>query len=234
MVPMKNLLIALVVLVAPAQAGTVLHQATLTPAEQATRVQDFTGPIAPSIALTYPSFDTSLGTLVKVELIGNYTPTIRTRFENMSPAPVAGQLNWTHSHQVYFTYRPNPLNQSIPWQTMFGQNTATGYYSLILGGYMPAGVGGVSVPAFDGVLDYGGTSGFDSQIPYGAMYLRIINVGATSSREMEWWSQGTTRTVYLEPRTLSEHWYTWPGHWTAGHEVQMNFSSSITVRYTYN
>lgn len=214
-------------------AGTVYQSVALTPAQRECMIQDFTGQLAPSIPITVASFDDSLGTLDKVRLITNKSVTWRTRGENLSPfLSTPNQptmwVGWDHNHVIQYAYRPYQSNPLVPTELRVG-----GYaMSHTIPGWIAPSTGDF-VSAYDGVTDFGGTSGFDTGTISSYTLVPVV-VEATSKREMVWWSSGATRTVYLEPRTIGEHWFCWQGAWTGGHEVAMNFAPTVIVQYEYH
>lgn len=226
------LVLAVCTFVGMSSAGTVIHAVNLTPIERQCTISDIQGGwIDPTIPMTVPSFNTALGTLTKTRLITNYSPTYHAVGENTSPSAIPNQSGWwsgwQHTHQVMFSYRPyqqNPYN----YDYIVGHAAASHMSPY----WLQPGTGDF-LTAYDGVTDFAGTSGFDTGVFSDYMNIPII-FSATTNRELEWWSSGTTRTFYLEPRMLSETWPVFYGHhWTGGQTINMNFASQVYVEYTY-
>lgn len=221
-----SLVLTVCTLVGIANGGQVIQGVNLTPAQQLSPVFDWnagSGPLDPDIPVTVSSFDTSLGTLTSVQIQTAYQPLWWVRAENESAFPVtpAQPVTWLQGVQLSIAYRPmmvNPVNTAY----CFGGTAGT---SVAASGIW------TSLSAYDGVSDFTGTSGFETQ--YGGGYNVPVSQTTTAYRELDWWSKGTTRTVYLSTRSITDSWTGWPGHWQAGHKMTMNFAGVVLVKYNY-
>lgn len=92
------------------------------------------GNTAYNSTLTFPQFNPATGTLTKIDIIGTGSSIIQARFENMGISPGS----FSYLVNANFTLSGNAF--SFPFAI---QNTAS-----------------FSASAFDGILDFGGTSGY--------------------------------------------------------------------------
>lgn len=216
-------------LVGIANGGQQLVTYHVPPADRVQSLYDFnvsSGPLDPNLAVTIPSFDTSLGTLTSVKILTNMTPTWFVRAENESIFPVtpAQPVTWFTQTQTVWNYRPSTQN---PYDANYAFNNGVGVTSVNAQGTIN------NLSAYDGVTDYAGTSGIQTDFGNSGLYTHIFNLTTTRQRELDWFSSGTTRTIFASTRALAQPWNGWPGHWSHGLLVQMNFASDVYVTYTY-
>jgi hypothetical protein len=120
-------------LVGIANGGQQLVTYHVPPADRVQTLYDFnvsTGPLDPNLAVTVPSFDTSLGTLTSVKILTNMTPTWFVRAENESIFPVtpAQPVTWFTQTQTVWNYRPSTQN---PYDANYAFNGGVGVTSLL-------------------------------------------------------------------------------------------------------
>lgn len=224
-----SLVLAVCTFVGIANGGQVIVSYQVPPADREQTLYDFnvsSGPLDPNLAVTIPSFDDTLGTLTSVRIITNMTPTWFVRAENESIFPItpAQPVTWFTQTQTVWNYRPSTQN---PYDANYAFNMGVGVSSVNAQGTIN------NLSAYDGVTDYAGTSGIQTNFGASGLYTHIFNLTTTRQRELDWFSSGTTRTIFASTRALPQSWNGWPGHWSHGLIVKMNFASDVLVTYTY-
>lgn len=177
-------------------------------------------------SFTVPEFDPALGTLTKVEIRRLETDPgfafiLDYAGEYTVNSPVTG-FRHNYFEKGWFTFEP--FVGVFPASRIRTHSEATGWTYC-----WPNNCGTVNLPAFDGTIDYAGTTGYSGQINgvTGGNWLEVA-----SNKINEFKGTGSL-TLYYCPR-FYETLTGVSGHWGVSATNCVTTINSYEVRYTYN
>lgn len=226
---MKTIL-ALILLSASSFAGVQYVSGTIAPADRPCAVWQYGQPsafhLAPNVRVEFPGFDSSLGTLVDVEIVFNHTPTWQYRAENLFTQSGASSVSWTRGYQLNVVYRPNFVGPvCFDLSNTVGDNGASYTAQRTWG----------PLTAFDGVEDFAGTSGLATAYGNSGQYTGTTILHPNTPRELAYFSFPGTKAFYISPRVLTDVVSGFPLAlwWSSEDDVRLNLNGSVSIKYTY-